>query len=141
MPISIRGRIRRLDDREFGEVVFETMRQVFLLHQELGRFFDERIYQRELVFRVAGAQTEVPIDVTFEDFCKTYYIDLLVGGGAIFELKTVQALAPRHRSQLMHYLFLADAPRQAREPASGAGIARVCQQRPGTPRQDRIRGG
>ncbi len=110
MPISIRGQIRRLDDGEFGEVVFETMRQVFLVHKELGRFFEEKIYQREIAFRVAGAQVEVPFDVIFDDFCKTYYIDLLVNGGAIFELKTVETLSQRHRSQLMHYLFLADVP-------------------------------
>ena len=58
------------------------MRQVFAVHEELGRFFDERIYQREIAFRMAGAQTEVSVDVMFDGFCKTYYIDLLVGGGA-----------------------------------------------------------
>ena len=46
----------------------------------------------------------------FESFCKTYYLDLLVGGGAIFELKAVAALAEGHRRQLMHYLFLTDLP-------------------------------
>jgi GxxExxY protein len=106
MPIAIGAQIRRLNDGEFGEVVFETMRQVFAVHNELGRFFEEKIYQREIAFRVAGAQIEVPIKVSIDDFCKTYYIDLLVNGGAIFELKTVETLAPRHRSQLMHYLFL-----------------------------------
>jgi GxxExxY protein len=110
MPIFTPAQIRRLDDEEFAEVAFETMRHVFLVHQEIGRFFEEKIYQRELAFRVPGAQIEVPLEVTFEDFCKTYYIDLLVNGGAIFELKTVETLARRHRSQLMHYLLLADMP-------------------------------
>ena len=106
MPIAIGAQIRRMDEHEFGEVVFETMRHVFAIHNELGRFFEEKIYQREIGFRMTEAQTEVPIDVTFDGFSKTYYIDLLVNGGAIFELKTVETLAPRHRSQLMHYLFL-----------------------------------
>ena len=110
MPVAIGIPLRRLDDREFGEVVFETMRHVFEVHAELGRFFEEKIYQRELAFRVAGAQIEVPIEVTFDGFHKTYSIDLVVGGGAIFELKTVETLAQRHRSQLMHYLLLADLP-------------------------------
>lgn len=110
MPIAIGAEIRRLDDREFGEAVFETMRHAFAVHNEFGRFFDEKIYQREIAFRLAGAQSEVPINVTCDDFCKTYYIDLLVNGGAIFELKTVEALAQRHRSQLMNYLFLTDMP-------------------------------
>ena len=110
MPITVGAKIRRLDDREFGEVVFEAMRQIFAVHNEFGRFFDEKIYKREIAFRVAGAQTEVPIVVTFEDFCKEYFIDLLVDGGAIFELKSVETLGDRQRSQLMHYLFLADMP-------------------------------
>ena len=110
MPIVVGTNIRRLDDREFGEVVFETMRQIFAAHDELGRFFEEKIYQREIAFRTAGAQTEVPIDVKFDGFCKTYYIDLLVAGGAIFEFKTAETLAHRHRSQLMHYLLLTDLP-------------------------------
>jgi GxxExxY protein len=110
MPIVAGTEIRRLDDREFGEVVFETMQHVFAVHNELGRFFDERSYHREIAFRMAGARSEVPINVSFDDFCKTYYIDLLVAGGAIFELKTADTLAHRHRSQLMHYLLLTDLP-------------------------------
>ena len=110
MPIAVRAEIRRLEDQEFGEVVFEAMRLIFAVHNEFGRSFDEKIYQREIVFRVPGAQIEVPIDVSFDGFCKTYYIDLLVGGGAIFELKTVEMLAQRHRGQLLHYLFLTGMP-------------------------------
>ncbi len=110
MPIVIGAEMRRLGDCEFGEVVFETMRNIFAVHDELGRFFDEKIYQRELAHRIAGAQVEVPIEVTFDDFCRTFYIDLLVASGAIFELKAVESLSQRHRGQLMHYLFLTDMP-------------------------------
>src|SRR5580700_1864535 len=102
MPIKVGADIRRMDDREFGEVVYETMRQIFAVHDEFGRFFEEKIYRRELAFRVVGAKTEVSIDVTFGDFCKRYFIDMLVGGGAIFELKSVATLADRDRSQLMN---------------------------------------
>ncbi len=110
MPIVVGSQIRRMDVREFGEVVFETMRHIFAIHNELGRFFEEKIYQREIGFRMTETQIEVPIEVTFGDFSKTYYLDLLIGGGAIFELKTVQTMTERHRSQLMHYLFLTDLP-------------------------------
>ena len=110
MPILVRAEIRRLNDDEFGHVVHETMRHVFAVHNEIGRFFDEKIYQREIASRIPGAEMEVAIDVTSESFSKIYYIDLLVGGGAIFELKAVEALSQRHRSQLMHYLFLTQLP-------------------------------
>ena len=46
----------------------------------------------------------------FEDFCKTYYLDLLVQRGAVFELKAVESLSERHRRQLLQYLFLIDLP-------------------------------
>jgi hypothetical protein len=46
--------------------------------------------------------------VTFDSFKKTYFLDLLVGG-AIFELKTVELIAPRHRAQLLNYLLLTGA--------------------------------
>ena len=86
---------------------YEVMRHVFDVQRELGRLFHEKIYHREIAFRIPDSRCEVAIDVRFEDFCKTYYLDLLVGGGAIFELKAVAALAEGHRRQLMHYLFLA----------------------------------
>ncbi len=110
MPIRAGAEIRRMNDEQFKASVYATMRHVFDVHRELGRLFHEKIYQREVAFRVPEAQREVAIEVRFDGFCKTYYLDLLVGGGAIFELKAVEALAERHGRQLMHYLFLADLP-------------------------------
>ena len=69
------------------------MRHAFDVQCELGRLFHEKIYHREIAFRIPDARCEVAVDVRFGDFCKTYYLDLLVGGGAIFELKAVEALA------------------------------------------------
>ena len=109
MPISCRHSIRPLSQREFGDIAFEVMGHVFVLHRELGRLFDEGIYQAEIAQRVKNAVLEVPIDVTFGDFCKTYYMDLVVDGGAIFELKTVDVLVPRHKAQLLNYLLLTNS--------------------------------
>ncbi len=110
MPIRIAAEIRRMDDKEFKARVYDVMRHAFDVQRELGRLFHEKIYHREIAFRIPDAQCEVALDVQFEDFCKTYYLDLLVGGGAVFELKAIEALAPRHERQLLHYLFLADLP-------------------------------
>jgi len=41
MPIALRVPVRRLSQREFGEIAFEVMRHVFAIHNEIGRFFDE----------------------------------------------------------------------------------------------------
>ena len=69
---------------------------------------DERIYKRELAHRYPGAQLEVPIEITHATFQKVQYFDVLVDGGGPFEFKAVEALAPRHPAQLLHYLLLAE---------------------------------
>jgi GxxExxY protein len=99
-----------MDKEEFTARAYEAMRHIFDIRGELGRLFHEKIYQREIAFRVPDVRCEVAVDVRFEDFCKRYSLDLLVGGGAIFELKAVESLAERHQRQLMQYMFLADVP-------------------------------
>lgn len=108
MPVNVDTVINRLDQVAFGKIVHDVMRCVFDIHNEFGRFFDEKIYQRELARRFPGTQLEVPVHVTFEDFSKTYFLDALVARSAIFEFKTVEALAARHRSQLLNYLLLTE---------------------------------
>jgi len=48
----------------------------------------------------------VPIQITHQSFQTTHYFDVLVDNGGPFELKTVEALAPYHPAQLLHYLLL-----------------------------------
>lgn len=110
MPVIVDAVTKRLDQAAFGKIAHDVMRCVFDIHNEFGRFFDEKIYKREMARRLANTQLEVPIRVTFEDFSKTYFLDALVEGSAVFEFKTVDVLAPRHRSQLLNYLLLAELP-------------------------------
>jgi GxxExxY protein len=108
MRISVRVPLRRLTQQEFGDISFEVMHHVFALHNELGRFFDERIYKRALAYRMSGVRLEEPIDVTFGSFSKRLCTDVLIGDGAIFEFKAVQKLTSPHRAQLLNYLLLCD---------------------------------
>jgi GxxExxY protein len=108
MPILLHVPVCRLSQREFGELAFEVMRHVFAIHNELGRFFDEKIYKRELAHRLPGLRLEEPIDISFDSFQKRYFIDVLVGNGGLFEFKAVEALSGRHRAQLLQYLLLCD---------------------------------
>ena len=110
MPIRIGANIKRLDDEQSAACVYEVMRHVFDVHREFGRLFQEKIYHRELAFRLANAECEVPIELEFEEFRKTYYLDLLVDGGVIVELKAVELLAETHRRQLLNYLFFTGLP-------------------------------
>lgn len=108
MPITIRTPIRPLSQAEFGDLAYSVMGCVFEIHRDLGRFFDEKIYKRELAHRHPGVQLEVPIEVTYDTFKKTQYLDVLVNGGGPFEFKTAEAIAPRHTAQLLNYMLLTE---------------------------------
>lgn len=107
MPITIQTPIRRFSQAEFGDLAYSVMGCVFQIHSEFGRLFDEKIYKRELARRHSGVQLEVPIEITHSTFRKRQYIDVLVDSGGPFEVKSVEAIAPRHPAQLLHYMLLA----------------------------------
>ena len=106
MPITTRIPFRRLSQSEFGDIAYVVMEHVFAIHNEIGRFFDEKIYKLELAQRTPGVRLEEPVEVTFGSFRKTYYLDVLVADGALFEFKAVESLVARHRAQLLNYLLL-----------------------------------
>src|SRR5215475_52257 len=108
MPIDVRATIRHLEQNDFGRIAYDVMGHAFEIHNEFGRFFDEKIYKREVSRRCPATQLEVPIEIVFDSFRKLYFLDALIDGGAAFEFKTVDSLTDRHRSQLLHYLLIAD---------------------------------
>ncbi|MCL4201032.1 MAG: hypothetical protein KJ000_00960 [Pirellulaceae bacterium] len=93
MPVVVHADVRRPSQEEFAEISYDVMHHLFAIHNEFGRFLREEIYKQELAARRAGLQLEVPIDVSFGRFVKRYEIDLLADQSAVFELKTVEALA------------------------------------------------
>jgi GxxExxY protein len=112
MPIAVPAGVRTIEEEAFHEIDYQVMGLAFNMRNELGRLWDENIYQNELAFRcqqagLPGVSTEVPIHVSFRTFTKTYCMDLLVAGGAMFELKTTSALTERHWTQAIQYLLLA----------------------------------
>jgi GxxExxY protein len=106
MPVVLRTPVRRLSQAEFGALAYSVMQCVFGIHRDMGRFFDEKIYKRELAHRHAGVQLEIPIEVVHASFRKLQYLDVLVDSGGPFEFKVVETFTPRHPAQLLHYLFL-----------------------------------
>jgi GxxExxY protein len=106
MPIILPPQMRRLSQQEFGDIAYEVMGHVFAMHKDLGRFFDENIYKRELARRMPDVKLDAPVDVAYDTFLKRYYLDVLIGPGAVFEFKAVNALAAQHRAQLLNYLLL-----------------------------------
>lgn len=106
MPVLVDAELVRMSQAEFGEIAYRVMREVFVVHTELGRLFDEQVYQLALAARVGDLRREVRIDVCFRDFRKSYFMDAVIADSAVFELKAVDTLAPCHRSQLLNYLLL-----------------------------------
>jgi GxxExxY protein len=111
MPIEPSVTIRPISEDEFHLIDHKIMGLVFGIHNELGRFCDEKIYQNELAYRcqkmgLGEIATEVPIRVSYRDFQKIYYIDLLVDRRIMYELKTVEDIIGQHRKQALNYLLL-----------------------------------
>jgi len=107
MPIIVHAETRRLSQEEFRAISYEVMRRIFDIHNRFGRLFEEDVYQSELV-RHCDAKVEVPIEIQHGGFATFLFMDVLVSGGAVFELKAVDALHDRHRAQLIQYLLMAE---------------------------------
>jgi len=112
MPIKCRLELRELTRDEYHDVDYRVMEQIFGVHTEFGRLFDEQVYKSELAFWCGRAglsvQREVPIDLTFESFSATRLMDFVVNRGICYEFKTVQALVNEHRQQALNYLLLSE---------------------------------
>jgi GxxExxY protein len=111
MPITCPISPCRISQEEFAAIDYCVMRSAFACQNELGRLCDESIYQNDLASRLEAAglgpvHREVPVVVTYGNFCKKYYLDLVVGNGAIYELKAAAQLIAEHKAQLLNYLFL-----------------------------------
>ncbi len=103
--------LKPVSEAAFHEIDYLVMKQVFEAHKGLGRYYDEDIYRNELarlcqVADLESVEMEVPIHVTHKDFCKTYYMDLLINRAVVYELKTVRTFDGSHRRQLLTYLLL-----------------------------------
>ena len=99
-----------IDQERFHEIDRLVMGHSFALQNEMGRFFDERLYQEELSTRCSDSgvsvQREVSLRISHRDFHKDYLLDLLIENSALFELKAVEALNSKHQAQLLNYLHL-----------------------------------
>jgi GxxExxY protein len=110
MPVQLEQPIKALSEQEFHALDFQVMRLAFDIQNQLGRFYDEKIYQHELIRACQRngltARAEVKIRLTYKSFEKDLFIDLLLNSGAIYELKTASAIVSDHRIQTLDYLLL-----------------------------------
>src|SRR5437879_1078399 len=89
MPIHTAVPIRVIDQESFHQVDRRVTGIAFDIHNEFGRYLDERLYQAELTLRCRTlgfeVEPELQIDVTFGPFRKSYFADHLIDGGVIVE--------------------------------------------------------
>jgi GxxExxY protein len=111
MPVECSVEFERIGQDQFHALDKRVMGHAFDIHNTMGRFFDERIYQEELAQRCRSdgmaVDREVHLRVVHRDFSKSYFLDMLIDCGGLYELKTVGALNPSHDSQVINYLLLA----------------------------------
>ena len=111
MPITAARQLNRISEKEFYEIDYLVTGLAFRLHRELGPWFiEEAIYQNGLA-QLCEAEglsvcTELPVVAAFDTFSKTCFLDLVVNASIPYELKTVEAIHPKHRSQALNYLML-----------------------------------
>lgn len=110
MPVKPSKLVEPISYDDFHSLDYDVMGIVFSIHRELGRYWNEKIYQNELAYRCRKAgfenvTTEFSITVSYKDFCKIYYVDLLINN-IVYELKTAQTLCGEHEKQTINYLML-----------------------------------
>jgi len=106
MPVHPPSGLRQLGEHQFRQLAYEVMHIIFQVHNEMGCLFDEVIYQNAIAARFPGVRIEVPLEIFFDTFRKTYYLDLLLRDGGGFELKAAETVHNRHRAQLLNYLLI-----------------------------------
>lgn len=111
MPIVCETIIEPISEEEFHKIDYKIMDLVFEVHNELGRFCNEKIFQNRLALLCEkngfnSVSTEVPIVISFNGFIKRYFIDILINNAVIYELKTVKSLINEHHRQTLNYLLL-----------------------------------
>jgi GxxExxY protein len=98
-----------MHENEIGTMVVDCAVQ---LHQDLGPGLLESVYEvtlaRKLEQRGLSVQRQVPIAIEYDGqkFDEGFRADLIVEGKVIVELKSVEAVHPAHKKQLLTYLRL-----------------------------------
>jgi GxxExxY protein len=111
MPVDCPISFKVPSDDEFRKVDFKIMPHAFECHNAIGRLCGEAIYQVDFTVRLNSAglgpiSTRIPVTVSWRDFKKTYYLDMVAQDSLLYELKAVKALTGEHKAQLLNYLLL-----------------------------------
>ena len=100
-----------MNENELAKIVVDA---AYHVHRTLGPGLFESVYQAVLIHelrkRGLHIQDEVPVPVIWESVQLEvgFKADVIVEGKLILELKSVEAVHPVHKKQLLTYLRLTD---------------------------------
>jgi len=94
---------------ELDRLSYEVIGAAIEVHRHLGPGFLESTYQKalqiELRLRGIPAEPQHPVALQYKgEAVGEGFLDPLVGGCLVVELKAVEALAPIHKAQVISYL-------------------------------------
>ncbi|MFW6289947.1 MAG: GxxExxY protein [Mariniphaga sp.] len=97
------------DNYKYSEITNLIIKAYYLVYNQLGYGFLEKVYHRAMVLELPkhGLKVECQKNIkVFYDGVEVgdYYADLLINDLVIVELKAVETLAPEHEVQLVNYL-------------------------------------
>ena len=100
---------------ELNTLAERTLDAAYRIHSTFGPGLLESAYTACLVFELhrmgLDVKTEVPVPIVYEGVKLSdvgYRIDILVGNELVIEVKSLEAVAPVHLSQLVSYLKLSN---------------------------------
>ncbi|WP_372797252.1 GxxExxY protein [Pontiella sp.] len=97
-----------------NEIAKEVVDASFAIHSQLGPGLLESVYEillaDELGLRGLSVKQQEPISIKFKgrEFAEAFRADLIINDKVIVELKSVDALKPVHKKQLLTYLRLTE---------------------------------
>jgi GxxExxY protein len=102
-----------LDEQELNRLGTKALDCAFHVYSGLGPGLLESSYKACLAYELAKAdltiQTELPVPLVYDGLKIAdvgYRLDILVNSELILEIKSVEAISPVHRAQLLSYLRL-----------------------------------
>ena len=99
---------------KYNELSGSVIKAAIAVHRELGPGLLESVYQcclfQELIDMGLPVVEQVPVPVIYKGrrMAQDLRLDLLVDNRLVVEIKSVEAIHPVHRAQLITYLKLAD---------------------------------
>lgn len=101
--------------KEIDDLIYRVIGCMIEVHKELGPGFLESVYHRALELELAhqgiAFESENEIELRYRGkSIGTHWLDLLVEGQLVVELKTVETLHKKHYAQVRSYLKAARKP-------------------------------